>query len=186
MTSAQCLAPGSRAVVARYRRINPWIPIADLTQEASLSALEASRTNKSQWEIRLVAIALSRFVAEARCPVSLPKHKGESWQAASGTRRSPLQVTSEGGEQIESHALAQVASEQFTPLEDVLDRERAMASVRRILDEESEAARAVLLAEEKSAEVARRLGLSVRDVYEQTAAAVRSLRASLCPEAALL
>ena len=38
--------------------------------------------------------------------------------------------------------------------------------------------------EEKSSEVAKRLGLSVRQVYDQSARAMRALRAALCPEAA--
>jgi predicted DNA-binding protein (UPF0251 family) len=69
-----------------------------------------------------------------------------------------------------------VAAEQFEPLEDLLDRERAMAEIRRILAEQTEAARLVLLAEEKSAEVARRMGVSIAEVYADTKAAVRALR----------
>ena len=176
MTAACDLSTGSRCAIHAYARRNPWIELRELEQEAHLASLTADPL----WQARTVAIALSRFVASQRCPVSLPKHKGESWQAASGARRSPLQVTAEDGEELESSGLARVASEQFEPLEDRLDRERMAAEVCRILAEQSEAARLVLLAEEKSSEVAHRLGISAREVYEATASAMRALRAELC------
>ncbi len=56
-------------------------------------------------------------------------------------------------------------------------------AIRSILDGESEAARAVLLEEEKSADVAERLGVPPREVYDQTAHAMRALRAAFCPDA---
>ena len=185
------LSPGSRAALRDYAQRNSWIELRDLEQEAAVAALEAGRryrpdggTSTDLWEAWIVALALSRFVAEQRCPVSLPKRKGESWDAAAGAKRSALQVTGGDGTEHENLALARVAAEAFEPLEHRLDRERAMADVRRILDAESEAAKAVLLAEEKSSEVAKRLGLSVRQVYDQSARAMRALRAALCPEAA--
>ena len=190
---AAALAPGSRAAIRNYAQRNPWLSLNDLSQEAAVAALEAGQrwrpdggASRDWHEARIVALALARFVAEQRCPVSLPKHKGESWQAASATTRCALQVPSEGGEERENPALARLAAEQCEPLEDRLDRERAHAEVRRIMAAQSEAARAVLLAEEKSAEVAQRMGLSVRDVYEQTAKAMRSLREAFCLEERLL
>jgi hypothetical protein len=174
------LAPGSRCAIRAYARRNPWLDLRDLEQEAALAALTADHL----WEARIVAIALSRFVAEQRCPVSLPKSKGESWQAASATRRAPLTVPTEAGGEYELPELAHVSAEHWEPMEERLDRERAHAEIRRILDAESEAARAVLLNEEKSSEVARRMVLSVRQVYDDTLRAKRALRASLCPEAA--
>ena len=182
---------GAHVAIRRYARRNPWIELGDLEQEAAVAALEAGPrwrpdggTSRELWEAWIVGLALSRFVAETRVPVSLPKRKGESWQAASAAKRSALWLIAEDGEFIENPSVARAAVESFEPLEERLDRERAAAEVRRILDAESEAAKAVLLAEEKSAEVAKRLGLSVRQVYDDTARAVRALRAALCPEAA--
>lgn len=56
--------------------------------------------------------------------------------------------------------------------------------VRLYFASKSIAARAVLLAEEKSAAVATRMGLRVRDVYDQTAQAIRALRAAFLPGSA--
>ena len=191
MNASGILGRGSRVVVANYMRRNSWLSRDDLTQTAHLAALEAAQgwranggSSPEQREAWIVGLALSRFVAAQRCPVSLPKCKGESWQAASSTWRSSLRDLSQDGEERDNPALACVAAEQYEPLEERLDRARAMAEVRRILEAESEAARAVLLAEERSSDVARRMGVSVRDVYDATAAAMRALREALCPEAA--
>ncbi len=183
------LSPGSRAVVASYARKNGWLSRDDLYQEAALAALDAASRwrpgsgPRDLWEARLVALALSRFVAEQRVPVSLPKRKGESWKAAAGATRAPLQMPAgeDDAAVLDHPAVASVATASFVPIEDRLDLARAAAEVRRILASESEAARLVLLAEEKSAQVAARLRLPVRQVYEDTARAVRSLRAALVP-----
>jgi DNA-directed RNA polymerase specialized sigma24 family protein len=187
-SDSMALAPGSRVAVRNYAGRNPWLEQRDLEQEAAVAALEAGQswrqdggTSRDLWEAWIVGLALSRFVAEQRCPVSLPKCKGESWDVASGAKRVATQVRTDSGIECEHPAVASFAAEQFEPIEDRLDHEHAAAEVRRILAAESEAARAVLLAEEKSAEVAKRMGLPVRQVYEDTARAVRALRAALCP-----
>ena len=166
------LGRGASAVVTNYALRNAFIDRRDLEQEAALASLEAAHrwhpgsAPRDLWESRVVALALSRFVAEARVPVSLPKHKGENWQRAASATRAELD------DDVAEHS---------QPLEDRLDLARATAEVRRILAAEGEAARLVLLAEERSAEVARRLGLPVREVYDQVAAAMRRLRAALVP-----
>jgi non-ribosomal peptide synthetase component F len=143
-----------------------------------------------------VALALSRFVAETRCPISLPKHKGvkgssngkegkrDRWAEAAAMRRESLiaWMQNGGAAEYDHPGVAHAAAEQFSPIEDRIDMARAAAEIRRILAVESEAAKAVLLAEEKSAEVAKRLSLSRREVYEQTAQAMRALRAAFLPE----
>lgn len=174
------LAPGSRVAIRNYATRNPWIDLRDLEQEAALAALEADPL----WEARTVALALSRLVAETRCPVSLPRAKGERRQEAAQSRRVPLAVPAEDGEELDNPAVASVAAERFEPLERRLDRERAMAEVRRILDEETEAARLVLLGDERSQDVAQRIGVSVREVYADTLRAMRALRAAFACEAA--
>jgi DNA-directed RNA polymerase specialized sigma24 family protein len=77
---------------------------------------------------------------------------------------------------LDNPEVARVSAEQREPLEYRLDRERAMAEIRRILAEQTEAARLVLLAEEKSAEVARRMGVSIAEVYADTKRAMQALR----------
>lgn len=165
------LSPGSRCAVRNYAARNTWIDLCDLEQEAAVAALEARASWRADggasiesWESWIVGLALSRFVAEARVPVSLPKRKGENWREASSAHG------------VDVDALDDFA--QFEDVEELLDRRRAAAEVRRILDEESEAAKAVLLGEQKSAEVAERLHTSVREVYSQTAEAMRALRAA--------
>jgi hypothetical protein len=165
------LAPGSRCAVANYARRNTWLSLDDLAQTAHLAAIEASRhwradggASPEWWEARIVAEALSRFVAEARVPVSLPKSKGSSWTTAAASQRADLADDLPADAEL---------------IEDAIDTSRAVAEVRRILAEQSEAARAVLLAEEKSSAVARRLGVSVRRVYDDTRRTVLALRAAL-------
>jgi hypothetical protein len=112
-------------------------------------------------------------VAEQRVPVSLPKRKGASWEAAASARRAPV---------VTNPSVDAVGAEQFEPLEDLLDTARASAEVRRILSEEAEAARLVLLEEEMPAAVAARLGVPAADVYASTKRAKRVLRLALCTE----
>lgn len=152
-------------VVRNYSRLNPWIQLDDLKQEAYLASL----TSDPGWEPRCAALALSRYVAEQRVPVSLPKSKGASWREAATATRVEL-----------DDDLPELAE---TP-EDRIDRERALARIRVIMSEQAEAARLVLLAEEKSAAVAARLGVSVREVYHQTRVAMRALRAAFAMEEA--
>jgi hypothetical protein len=122
-------------------------------------------------------------VAEQRAPVSLPKRKGESWKAAAGAVRVPLRASAgdDGAGERDHPAVASMAGACYQPLEERLDLARAAAEVRRILAAESESARLVLLDQEKSAAVAKRMGLPVRQVYEDTARAVLALRAALVP-----
>jgi hypothetical protein len=176
------LAAGSRVAIRNYATRNPWIELRDLEQEATVAALEAAQGWRSdrgscpeQRESWIVALALSKLAREAISPVSLPDAPSVAWGAASSARRAPLRVPSEDGEERDNPALDHAAAEQFEPAEDRLDRARLMAEVRRILDAESEAARAVLLNEEKSSEVARQMGLSVRQVYDDTLRAMRAL-----------
>lgn len=182
-------APGSRCAVHSYACRNTWIDLRDLTQEASLAALEARRswrpdggTSLDLWEAWLVGLALSRFVAERRCPVSLPKRKSASWEAAAASEGVAMEQFRGGSEYREHRELDRVAVEQYEPLDDRIDIERTTRAIRGLMAAQSPAARAVLLGEEKSAAVAGRLGLTRRDVYEQTARAMRALRAALCPQ----
>ena len=167
------------AAVRRFARINPWIDRRDLEQEAALAALEARSSWREggvapdSWEARMMARRLSRFVAENLSPVSLPPGT-RSWEVA---RRS--RSTSDDADVFD-----RVATDRID--EHRLDRQRMAAKVRQILDEESEAARAVLLADEAEAEgpgrppisarVAEKLGLTRRQVYRQTEEAMRALR----------
>lgn len=189
------LGHGCRAVVANYARLNAWLDIRDLEQEATVAALEARAdwrqdggSSRDLWEAWRVGLALSRFVAAQRVPVSLPKRKDRSWQAAAAAQRVPLEVSSRGGSEIpetrEHPDVARLDAERFEPMEAQLDTERAVAEVRRILAAESEAARAILLGGDKSAAVAARLCMPRRQVYEQTARAMRALRAALSPRRA--
>jgi len=178
---------GSRNAIRNYASRNPWIELRELEQEAAVAALEARRdwrpdggTSIDLWEAWIVGLALSRFVAETRVPVSLPKRKGEAWAAAASSKRVGLTSML-----YEGRPVARFAAEQSDPLEDFIDLERAIAKLRGVLSEQSEAARAVLLAEEKSATVAERTGLSRREVYRQTERAVRALRAAFCPALAV-
>lgn len=185
--SAVALGPGPRAVVAAYARLNPWIQPEDLEQEAAVAAIESSRTwrpdggaSMDWYQARAVALTLLKFVAEQRAPVTLPKRTGVACQLAASMGRVALSVVSEGGAEREHPGLAAVAVDGYVPIEDRIDLARAAAEVRRVLAEESDAARAVLLAEEKSAAVAKRMGLRVRDVYDQTFRAMTALREALC------
>lgn len=190
MTAIPRLAPGSRRAVATYARRNPYLDIRDLAQEASLAALEAGRTwrtggaSSDLYEAYAVAQRLSRFVAESRSPVHVPDHKGKvdsedrrRYEEAAMAPRVPVTVAGPAGSR-DAHELVSLAAEQWTHMEDRLDAARAAAEVRRILDAESEAAKAVLLGEEKSASVAERMRMSRAEVYAQTARAVRRLRAA--------
>ena len=178
------LAPGSRVVIRRYAtRSRGVVEICDLEQEAALTALEVERRpdvrDRDSYETRAVAVALCKLVAEMRAPVSLPGHMDEAWREAARVRRASLLGRGQDGEEQaeDRRELAQVAAEEWEPAEDVLDRERALERIRSAMAEESEAARAVLLGGEKSASVAQRLGMSVRQVYDRTAEAMERLRA---------
>jgi DNA-directed RNA polymerase sigma subunit (sigma70/sigma32) len=162
---------GVRGVVRFYAQRNNWIDIRDLTQEAAVAQLEASQQSAEQWGPRAAALALSRFVAETRAPVSLPKRKGDEWREASASHRAELDDVGVDGESVD----------QWEPIEHRLDRERAYEQIRRLLAEECEAARLVLLSEEKPATVAERLGVSVQRVYDQTEYAMRRLRTAFAP-----
>lgn len=198
-TTAQSLAPGSRVAIRNYASRNRWLPVEDLEQEAALAALEAGRvwkpdggTSRELWEAWIVAQALSRLVAETRVPVSLPKHKGESWKEAAACRRAEVEArpyylegTSEyaTGEPTgeDPKTLARLAFLAWIPMEDRLDAERSAAELRRLMAGEPEVARAVLLGEEKPAVVAERTGTPVARVYAQTLLAMRHLKVALCP-----
>lgn len=180
------LAPGSRCAIAAYRRRNAWLDPRDLEQEAALVALEAGRdwrpdggTTRDLWEAWRVGLALSRIVAETRCPVSLPKRKGESWDAASASVGASLTVQAPDGGERERPALEQLAADQHEDAESVIDRARAVVAVRRIMASQPPAARAVLLDEERPAAVAARLGMTPTEVYRATCKATRRLRAAL-------
>ena len=182
------LAPGSRVVIRRYAtRSRGVVEICDLEQEAALTALEVERRpdvrDRDSYETRAVAVALCKLVAEMRAPVSLPGHMDEAWREAAGARRASLYGPGQDGDQQaeERRELARVATEAFEPAEDAIDRERALEHIRSAMARESEAARAVLLEGEKSATVAQRLGMSVRQVYDRTAEAMERLRAAFAP-----
>lgn len=189
INAAYPLADVSCRVVLNYARRNEWIDLHDLEHEASVASLEARRSwrpdggmSRNIWEARLVGLALSRFVAEQRVPVSLPKYKGDSWQAAAGATGVALHVTGAAGVERERPDVARVSAEAYESPEERLDLARASLAIRSVLDQHSEAARAVLLGEEKSAAVAERLSVPTREVYEQTARAMRALRAAFSRE----
>lgn len=163
--TARGVTLGVRNVILAYALRNSWLDRRDLEQEAALAALTAD----PGWEPRVVALALSRFVAEQRVPVSLPKSKGASWCAAAIATRVEL-----------DDDMPELAE---TP-EERIDRERALARIRAIMAEQTEAARLVLLAEENRAAVAARLRVSVCEVYQATRQAMRALRAAFAMEAA--
>ena len=182
------LAPGSRCAIRSYSMRNPWLDSRDLEQEAAVAALEASRAWRSDggasrdwYEARAVALALSRFVAEQRAPVSLPKAQRDGWKAATAAQRAPLVVQGPSG-QSEAPDVARVAADGFTPPEEMLDLARASVAIRSLLDRQSEAARAVLLGEEKYADVAKRMGRSLRSVSAETLRAQQALRRAFCKE----
>lgn len=188
-TKPGSLAPGSRVAIRRFAVRNPWIDTCDLEQEAALTALEAGRTWQSggaaslEWyEARAVSLALSRLVAETRAPVSIPKYCGDTWERATQARGVSLVVQArEDGHAEERPELVEVSAQGHESMEDRLDSAKLLRGLHRLLAKESEAARLVLLEEEKPAVVAKRLGESVAKVYAQTARAVRNLRAALCP-----
>lgn len=184
------LSPGSRAAVRAYARLNPWLDPRDLEQEAAVVALEAASTwrnggtSPDLWEAWKVGLALSQVVAAQLAPVTMPKKKGGAVARAWSTRgpANPREVALDDPD-YDGHATTLVnefagATATWEPIEDRIDLERAAAEVRRILAEETEAARAVLLAEEKSHDVAARLGVPVKRVYQETASAMRRLRAA--------
>jgi hypothetical protein len=191
---ASVLTPSSQAVVHRYFELNAWLDIRDLEHEAAVVAIEERATwrpdggsDLNRWIACKVAEALSRFVAEQRSPVHVPDCKGKEgsperrrWLEASGSQREelvairPTRGVADGHR--ENPAVAAVAVEQWVPLEERLDAASAAAEVRRILDQQCEAARLVLLEQQKPAAVAARLGMSARQVYDRTAAAMRALR----------
>lgn len=183
------LAPGSLRAIRSYSIRAPWLDIRDLEQEAAAASLEAARGWRAGeappelWESRLVAIALSRLVAEQRSPVSVPDCRGKegsrdraNWELAAYAGRAPLTVPGDDGGEIEHPEVARRAAEAWEPIEDQLDRARALAVAVALLEARSEAARAVVLGDEKPAEVAARLGLSRAEVYDEAARAMKALR----------
>jgi len=179
------LSNGSRCAVRNFARMNPWISLDDLTQEAHLAALEAAKTwsptggASAEWyEARAVSLALSRLVSEMRVPVSLPKHHGSTREAALSAMGVCLVSVSDDGDEVESAAVGHLSVESYEALEDKLDRAQAAREVRRLMGEESASAQAVLLGEEKPESVARRLGEDVQRVYAQAARAVRRIKAA--------
>lgn len=194
------LSPRSRAIVATYARLNGWLPLADIQQEAALAALEASATWREDggttlglWVAWKVGLALSRYVAEVRCPTSLPKAKRENWHEAATARRAPLTSRADAGaaghdepaaHDVDHVDVARVAAESWETAEERIDRERAIARIRAIMAEQAEAARQVLLADERPRDVARQLGLAVETVYNETRNALRALRRAFAMEAA--
>jgi len=194
MSDALRLAPGSRCAVHGYARRNPFIDIRDLEQEAAVTAIEASRTwcpdggsSREAWEAWKVGLVVSRFAAAARCPVSLPKAKRASWEVASASKAVGLSTPAndvgcdENSEADcdESPETARISVESWQPIEERLDRARALATAVELLEARHPAARAVVLDDEKPAEVAARMGLTRAEVYDHTARAMRALRVAL-------
>lgn len=176
------LAPGSRCALANYRARASWIDPRDLAQEAALAALTA----EPRWEARAVALALSQFVASARSPVHVPDSRGAegtptraAWVSSAFAGCAPLTVPGDFGRERDSPEMQAAAMREYLPIEDAIDTARAVAKVRSIIAEQYEAARAVLLEEEKSSAVARRLGVSVRKVYDDTRRGILALQAAL-------
>jgi hypothetical protein len=178
------LSPGTLAAVLHYARVAPWLDPRDIEHEAILATLEA-RARGIQISSLVVARILLRYVAEAGAPVHVPGHMGKAgsrarryYEQATSCERTPVVVTRATGHHHDHPDVAAVAASQWRPLEDRLDDARAMVEVRRLLDAETEAARLVLLEQEKPAVVAERMRLPRAEVYQQTASAVRRLRAA--------
>ncbi len=150
------LPPGVRAVVANYARLHPALDRRDLEQQVAWRILHDER--RWPWDPALGTLARRQTRLAAL-------------ELLRFTRR-PVWAQVEEPDDMPA---------ELDPIEDRLDRERAVAEVRRILAAETEAARAVLLGEEKSAEVARRLGVKRHRVYDETALAMKRLREALCP-----
>lgn len=182
------LAPGSRCVVHAYARRNTWLSRLEIEQEALIATFASRGRCTESGEAYRVAVALCRFVAEQRSAVTLSKHIGNAgsreranWERAASARRAPLAVQLDDGSEIEHPEVASIAADAWEPIEEQLDRARALAVAVAVLEVRSEAARAVVLEGEKPAEVAERLGLSRAEVYYQADQARKALRAELAP-----
>jgi hypothetical protein len=162
------LSPGARVAIRRYSTLAGCMDRRDIEQEAALATVEArSRwrqdggASAGTWEARCVAIALARLVGESRAPVSLPKHKGESWHQAAAAVAVPLCLpgTDGGGDEIEHPALASAAVARYEPVD--LDRIRAQAAVLGRLAAIAEHERDCLV--ERATAAAREARAAVRD-----------------------
>jgi hypothetical protein len=162
MTSAG-LTPASRAVVYRWARRNTWLDIRDIEQEASLAALRAPPDGR---QATAVKFALSRFVARAASPATLPRHHGW-WQALQEISRCQLDTDHPGADM---------------PADERLDLLKEIARVRSVIARQSEAARRVLLGEERTGAVASALGCCRKTVERHAARAMRDLRAEFAVE----
>jgi DNA-directed RNA polymerase specialized sigma24 family protein len=162
MTSA-ALTPASRAVVYRWARRNTWIDIRDLEQEAALAALRSPPDGRQSVAVN---VALSRFVAGAASPASLPRHSGW-WQALQGISRCQLDT---------DHPCADM------PADERMGLIREIARVRSVIARQSEAARRVLLGEERPGAVAASLGCCRKTVERHAARAMRDLRSEFAVE----
>lgn len=187
------LAHGSRCAVHGYARLNPWLDLRDLEQEAAVTAIKAGRTwrpdggtSRKAWEAWKVGLVLSRFAAQARTPVSLPGTKGKKgsaerrhWDEAASAQREPLSVPTAYQGDVDTRDVASVSAALYEPIEERLDRARALAAAVALLDARHSAAKAVVIDGEKPADVAARMGITRAEVYDHTARALRALRAAL-------
>ena len=156
-----------RSIVANHTRRAPWLGAGDLQQQAALVMMECSSTWRpalgpiKPYQAAAVDRRLYRYVAEQRSPV----------QAYTGTKHTPTGATRVDVAAIEGHGY-------HAPDADDMDMMRAAREVRAIMAAQTEAARLVLLEEEKPAQVASILGIPIDRVYQQTRAAKRALRGS--------
>jgi len=157
------LTPAARAVVYRWARRNTWLDIRDLEQEAALAAMRSPPDGR---QATAVKIALSRFVAGASSPASLPRHHGW-WQALQEISRCQLDTDHPGADM---------------PADERMDLLREIARVRSVIARQSEAARLVLLGEESPGAVAAALGCCRKTVERHAARAMQDLRAEFAEE----
>jgi DNA-directed RNA polymerase specialized sigma24 family protein len=154
---------GVQVVVAKYAARLWWVDRNDLEQEAALCVLENQHRwkegkgrNRGSFLGLLVARHLIKYVARGHYANEISTVDPDSLQTSEvdGADRSRCG--------IEFH----------------LDVARASREVRRLLADEDECAREVLLGEQKPSDVARSMGLDIRSVYRRTERARLALRGS--------
>jgi DNA-directed RNA polymerase specialized sigma24 family protein len=168
--------PAIRGVVAELAWRNRWLDTDELKQEAMLTALAVdarglwrSSPAPVPYMARAVRSRLVEMVMRSGCPVKvgIGSHTG-GWSTACGMMVGARAVDVDD----------RIPCDCPDP-EGVIDRSRALAEMRKVLAEQTPAARAVILDEEKPADVAQGMGLTERQVYKQTERARAAVKARL-------
>jgi len=153
---------GVQVVVARYAARLWWVDRHDLEQEAALCVLENQHRwregkgrNRGSFLGLLVARHLIKYVARQR-------HYANEISTVDPDSFRSCDADGRDRHGFEFH----------------LDVARASREVRRLLADEDECAREVLLGEQKPSDVARSMGLDIRSVYRRTERARLALRGS--------